>query len=50
MMNFSGKWMQIESTILNEITQTTKYMHGPYVKLDFNYKAKDTSSVPHASK
>lgn len=27
MMNFSGKWMKLENTILNEVTQTQKDNH-----------------------
>ena len=29
-MNFSGKWMELENIILSEITQTPKDMHGMY--------------------
>jgi hypothetical protein len=27
-MNFAGKWMEVENIILSEITQTQKNMHG----------------------
>jgi hypothetical protein len=27
-MNFSGKWMELENVILSEATQTQKNMHG----------------------
>jgi hypothetical protein len=29
-MNFTGKWMELENTILNELTQNQKDMHGVY--------------------
>jgi hypothetical protein len=29
-MNFPGKWMELENIILNEITQTQNDMHGMY--------------------
>ena len=27
-MNFSGKWMELENYILSEVTQTQNNMHG----------------------
>jgi hypothetical protein len=27
-VNFAGKWMELENIILNEVTQTQKDMHG----------------------
>jgi hypothetical protein len=29
-MNFVGKWMELENNTLNEVTQTQKDMHGMY--------------------
>jgi hypothetical protein len=29
-MKFAGKWMELESIILSEVTQTQKVMHGIY--------------------
>jgi hypothetical protein len=29
-MSFEGKRMKLENTILSDITQTQKYMHGMY--------------------
>jgi hypothetical protein len=29
-MNFTGKWMGLESIILSEVTPTQKDMHGMY--------------------
>ena len=29
-MSFSGKWMELETIIPNEVTQTQKDMHGMY--------------------
>jgi hypothetical protein len=29
-MSFAGKWMKLENTILSEVTQTQKDMHGMY--------------------
>jgi hypothetical protein len=29
-MNFSGKWMELEIIILSEVTQTQKDMYGMY--------------------
>jgi hypothetical protein len=30
MLNFAGKWMELENIILSEVTQTQKDMHGMY--------------------
>jgi hypothetical protein len=29
-MNFAGKWMDLEAIILSEVTQSEKDMHGVY--------------------
>ena len=29
-MNFAGKWMELENIILSEVTQSQKDMHGIY--------------------
>ena len=29
-LNFSGKWIELENIILSEVTQTQKDMHGMY--------------------
>jgi hypothetical protein len=29
-MKFSGKWLELESIILSEVTQIQKYTHGVY--------------------
>ena len=29
-LNFAGKWMELENIILSEVTQTPKDMHGLY--------------------
>jgi hypothetical protein len=29
-LDFAGKWMELENTILSEATQTQKDMHGMY--------------------
>ena len=29
-LNFAGKWMELENIILGEVTQTPKNMHGMY--------------------
>jgi hypothetical protein len=29
-MKFAGKWMELENTILSEVTQIQKDMHGMY--------------------
>jgi hypothetical protein len=29
-LSFAGKWMELESIILNEVTQTQKNIHGMY--------------------
>ena len=29
-MNFEGRWMKLENSILCEVTQTQKVMHGIY--------------------
>jgi hypothetical protein len=29
-LTFAGKWIELENTILSEITQTQKDMHGMY--------------------
>ena len=30
-MNFAGKWMELENIILSEVTQTSKNMYGMYL-------------------
>jgi hypothetical protein len=30
-MNFAGKWIDLENIILNEVTQSQKDMHGMYL-------------------
>jgi hypothetical protein len=30
MLNFAGKWMELENIILSEVTQIQKDMHGMY--------------------
>jgi hypothetical protein len=32
-MNFAGKWMELENSILSEVTQTQKDMHGIYSQI-----------------
>jgi len=27
-MNFSGKWMELENIVFSEVTRTQKHMHG----------------------
>ena len=29
-MNFVGKWLELENIILSEVTQAQKHMHGVY--------------------
>ena len=29
-VSFAGKWMELENTILSEVTQTQRDMHGMY--------------------
>jgi hypothetical protein len=31
-MKFTGKWMELENIILNEITQSQKNIHGMHIK------------------
>jgi hypothetical protein len=33
-MSFAGKWMELEFTILNELTETQKDIHGMYSVLN----------------
>ena len=33
LMKFLGKWMQLESTILSEVTQSQKNTHGTHLLL-----------------
>ena len=33
-MNFTGKWMELENIILREVTQTQKDMHGMYTLIN----------------
>jgi hypothetical protein len=35
-MNFAGKWMGLENTILNEVTQSKKDEHGMYSLISRN--------------
>jgi hypothetical protein len=32
-LSFAGKWMELENTILSEVTQIQKDMHGMYPQL-----------------
>ena len=38
-MNVVGKWMKLENTILNEVTQTQKDMHMYYEKVPNSQKS-----------
>jgi hypothetical protein len=29
-LNFAGKWMELENTILSKVTQTQENVHGMY--------------------
>jgi hypothetical protein len=29
-MNFAGKWKELENIVLSEVTQRQKYIHGMY--------------------
>ena len=35
-MNFAGKWMELENIILSVVTQTQKDIHGMYSLLSAN--------------
>ena len=35
-IHFAGKWMELESIILNEVTQTQKDMYGMYSLISGN--------------
>jgi hypothetical protein len=38
-LSFAGKWVELENTILSELTQTQKDMHGMYSLIN-RYKPK----------
>jgi hypothetical protein len=43
-MSFAGKWIETENIILSEVTETQKYMHGAYTKVQ------DTHATIHRPK
>jgi hypothetical protein len=50
-MNFAGKWMELETIILSEITQTQKDMHHMCSLISgYSHKAQNTHDTPHRPK
>jgi len=50
-MNFTSKWMELEDTILSEVTQTQKNMHVMYsLIMDISHKIQDTHAILHRPK
>jgi hypothetical protein len=50
-IKFTGKWMELESVILSEVTQTQKDMHGMYSLLSgISHKIQDTHTTIHRPK
>ena len=41
-LSFAGKWIEVESIILSEVTQTQKDMHGISSLMYFNQKVQNT--------
>jgi hypothetical protein len=37
-LSFAGKWMELENTILSEVIQTQKDMHGMYSLIEVFFK------------
>ena len=50
-MNFAGKWIQLETLILSEITQTKKALHVfMHLQININYKIMDIHTTLHKPK
>lgn len=41
-MTFPGKWMELGSIVLSEVTQTPEDMHGAHLQVDISPKVQDT--------
>jgi hypothetical protein len=46
-LSFAGKWMELENSILSEVTHIQKNMHGMY-SLSGYYPPKDTDYPRHS--
>ena len=49
-LKFAGKWMELEETILNEVTQSQKEEQGMYSLMDFRPRAKDHQPIIHTAR
>lgn len=50
-MNFVGKWMEHETIILSEVTQSQKDIHGMYsLLMGISHKIQDTHAMFHRPK
>ena len=48
-MNFAGKWMELENITLSEVTQTQKDRHGLYSLIKWMLAIKNRISMIHTS-
>ena len=50
-MKFAGKWIQLETIIQSEVTQTKKAMHVcTHLQINSNHKAMDIHTTLHRPK
>jgi hypothetical protein len=48
-LNFAGKYMELENIILSEVTQTQKDMHGMYSLISGYYPPQKSTEYPRYS-
>ena len=51
-MDFAGKWIELENIMLSEVTQTKKDMHvcTTHLIVDIRHKVQNTPDTPHRPK
>jgi len=50
-MNFAGKWRELETIILSKVIETQKGMHvSTHLQEDISYEIQDTYPILHRSK
>ena len=49
-MKVAGKWMELETTILSEVTQSQKDTHGMYSRVNISHKIQDNHAEIHRNR
>jgi hypothetical protein len=49
-MKVAGKWMELETTILSEVTQSQKDTHGMYSRVNISHKIQDNHAKIHRNR